>query len=39
MELKVPEGFTYSNDLNSEWMKKSELKSWINDNKKYFDMI
>jgi len=31
---KVPEGFIYSSDNNSEWMKKSELLKWINSNKK-----
>ena len=31
---KVPEGFIYSSDNNSEWLKKSELLKWINSNKK-----
>ena len=26
---KVPEGFVYSSDNNSEWLKKSDLKKWI----------
>ena len=30
---KVPEGFIYSSEKNSEWMTKSELKKWININK------
>ncbi len=30
---KVPEGFIYSSEKNSEWMTKSELKNWININK------
>lgn len=29
---KVPEGFVYSSDNNSEWMKKKELRAWIKDN-------
>ncbi|MDC0408466.1 UDP-N-acetylglucosamine 4,6-dehydratase (inverting) [Candidatus Pelagibacter sp.] len=32
---KVPEGFIYSSENNSEWMKKSELQKWIEKNKKY----
>ncbi len=31
---KVPEGFIYSSESNSEWMTKSELKKWIETNKK-----
>lgn len=27
---KVPEGFVYSSNNNSEWMSDSELKKWIN---------
>jgi UDP-N-acetylglucosamine 4,6-dehydratase len=30
---KVLEGFVYTSDNNSEWMKKSELKKWISINK------
>lgn len=26
---KVPEGFTYSSDNNTEWMSKEDLKDWI----------
>ena len=29
---KVKEGFTYSSDNNLDWMKKSTLKKWINNN-------
>lgn len=29
---KVPEGFSYTSDNNSEWMTPSELKSWIEAN-------
>ena len=32
---KVPEGFIYSSDNNKEWMTKSDLKKWIDMNKKY----
>ena len=30
--IKVPDGFTYSSDNNTEWMKREELKAWIADN-------
>jgi UDP-N-acetylglucosamine 4,6-dehydratase len=30
---KVDDGFTYTSDNNTEWMKYNELKIWINDNK------
>jgi UDP-N-acetylglucosamine 4,6-dehydratase len=30
--LKVPEGFSYTSDNNSEWMVKSDLKKWIDNN-------
>jgi len=29
---KVPEGFVYASDNNSEWMKDAELESWIDAN-------
>lgn len=29
---KVPEGFVYSSDTNSEWMSGEELRSWIDAN-------
>lgn len=29
---KVPEGFVYSSDNNSDWMSKEELNSWISAN-------
>ena len=32
---KVPENFIYSSDNNLDWMKKSDLKKWIEKNKKY----
>jgi len=30
---KVPEGFVYSSDNNTEWMSTSELKEWIDTNR------
>lgn len=30
---KVPDGFIYSSDNNSEWMTESELKEWVELNK------
>ena len=29
---KVSEGFNYSSDNNIDWMKKSELRKWLNNN-------
>ena len=29
---KVPEGFIYASDSNSEWMSDTELRTWINAN-------
>ena len=31
--IKVPEGFNYSSDNNTDWMTKSELSDWITQNK------
>lgn len=31
--IKVPEGFIYCSDKNKEWMKISQLKEWIKQNK------
>ncbi len=36
---KVTEGFIYSSDNNSEWMTKSDLKKWIDENKDYIGKI
>jgi UDP-N-acetylglucosamine 4,6-dehydratase (inverting) len=30
---KVPEGFIYSSDNNSEWMSDAELQAWIEENR------
>ena len=37
--VKVPEGFVYSSDNNPEWMTKSNLQKWIDENKNYFGKI
>lgn len=31
--VKVPEGFSYTSDNNTEWMSIGELQQWIEDNK------
>ena len=36
---KVLEGFVYTSDNNTEWMKKSELKKWIDINRDYIGKI
>jgi len=36
---KVPEGFIYSSDKNSEWMTKSNFQKWFDNNKKYIGKI
>lgn len=36
---KVPEGFVYSSDNNSEWMTDAELKAWINANREKIGAI
>jgi UDP-N-acetylglucosamine 4,6-dehydratase/5-epimerase len=35
--IKTQEGFVYSSDNNSEWMTKSNLQKWINENQNYID--
>ena len=35
--IKVPEGFVYNSDNNSEWMTKSELQKWIKANQKFIN--
>jgi len=37
--IKVPEGFIYRSDLNSQWMTKSYLKQWINLNKNFIGKL
>ena len=36
---KVPEGFNYSSENNSEWMKKSDFQKWIDLNQKSIGKI
>ena len=36
---KISEGFIYSSENNSEWMTKSELQKWIDENQKYIAKI
>ena len=37
--VKVPEGFVYSSDNNIEWMTKSSLQKWIDQNREYIGKI
>lgn len=37
--IKVPEGYRYSSDTNTEWMSKTQLKSWIAANINYIGKI
>jgi UDP-N-acetylglucosamine 4,6-dehydratase len=37
--VKVPEGFVYSSDNNTEWMTKSSLQKWIDKNRDYIGKI
>ena len=36
---RVEDGFIYSSDNNSEWMTKTELKSWVSSNKDTIGII
>ncbi len=36
---KVPEGFVYASDINSEWMTDAELKAWIEANREKIGAI
>ena len=36
---KVPEGFIYASDNNSEWMSDAELKAWIDTNREKIGAI
>ncbi|MBM3990809.1 MAG: UDP-N-acetylglucosamine 4,6-dehydratase (inverting) [Planctomycetes bacterium] len=36
---RVPEGFVYSSDTNSEWMSDEELQAWIEANRKKIGVI
>ncbi len=37
--VKVPEGFVYASDNNSEWMTDAELQDWIERNKEKIGSI
>lgn len=37
--IKVPEGFSYSSDNNSNWMTKSTLQKWISSNENIIGRI
>lgn len=36
---KVPEGFVYSSDKNTEWMSSSDLQTWIDANRDKIGMV
>ena len=36
---KVPSGFVYSSDNNSDWMSNEELNDWIEANQKFIGNI
>ncbi|MNG13128.1 UDP-N-acetylglucosamine 4,6-dehydratase [compost metagenome] len=36
---KVPEGFVYSSDNNSEWMSDESLQAWIDNNREKIGSI
>ena len=36
---KVPSGFVYSSDNNSDWMSNEELNDWIEANQKFIGII
>ncbi len=36
---KVPEGFVYSSDNNSNWVTKNELKKWLSSNKNFIGKL
>jgi UDP-N-acetylglucosamine 4,6-dehydratase/5-epimerase len=37
--VKVPEGFTYASDTNSQWMTEAELSAWIEANRAKIGVI
>ena len=37
--VKVPEGFVYASDNNTEWMTRGELQAWIEANKEKIGAI
>ena len=36
---KVPKGFVYSSENNSEWLTKDELKNWLSSNKNFIGKL
>jgi len=36
---KVPQGFVYASDTNSEWMTKENLQTWIDENQNYIGKL
>ena len=36
---KVPQGFVYASDTNSEWMTKQNLQTWIDENQNYIGKL
>ena len=36
---KVSDDFSYSSEINREWMSKTDLRKWINANLKYIGNI
>ena len=36
---KVPKGFVYASNTNSEWMTKADLEAWIHAHKNYIGKI
>jgi UDP-N-acetylglucosamine 4,6-dehydratase/5-epimerase len=37
--IKVPQGFVYASDTNSEWMTKENLQTWIDKNQNYIGKL
>jgi FlaA1/EpsC-like NDP-sugar epimerase len=37
--IKVPQGFVYASDTNSEWMTKENLQTWIDENQNYIGKL
>ena len=37
--IKVPQGFVYASDTNSEWMTKENLQTWIDENRNYIGKL
>ena len=37
--IKVPEGFVYASDNNTEWMSDTDLRTWIDANREKIGSI